>query len=648
MTLQMPTLGAAPGRREPRGRKLRRLLALGLVTAATGLAATVATAAPPATTDAVAPDLGANVTVFDPSMPVTKIQAALDATYAKQVDNEMGSERYAFLFKPGTYGTQAQPLQIKVGYYTEIAGLGASPTDVTINGKVEVYNRCLETDSKTGEPSNCLALVNFWRTLSNMSIKINGAGQDGCRASANFWAVSQAVSMRRLNVSGGNLSLQDYCTAGPQYASGGFIADSKLPFVISGSQQQWFTRNSELGGWSNGVWNQVFSGVVGAPSEAGFPKPPYTTLANTPVSREKPYLFLDQRGRYAVRVPSAQRNSRGISWGQGLTPGRTIPLSDFFVAKPGVSVQQINNQLARGRHLLLTPGMYDVAKSITVKRANTVVLGIGHATLTAVNGSVPLTVADVPGVVVAGVSIDAGTVESPVLLRVGAKNGHRGGGHHWGHRGDARNPTTLSDVYFRVGGPHVGKADISLEVNSDNVLIDHTWVWRADHGLEGFTRGVKGDTDRWYTNIGRNGVVVNGDDVTATGLFVEHYQEHNVVWNGERGTTVFFQNELPYDPPTQAEWSHDGIQGWAAYKVADHVRTHHLYGGGAYVFNQNNPSIHTENGFEVPNRPGVQLHHILTVNLSAGTIDHVVNGVGGAADNSNTGTPVYVTDYPVR
>jgi hypothetical protein len=262
------------------------------------------------------------------------------------------------------------------------------------------------------------------------------------------------------------------------------------------------------------------------------------------------------------------------------------------------------------------------------------VLGIGHATLTAVRGAVPLTVADVPGVVVAGVTIDAGTVKSPVLLQVGKRGGH----HKHGHRSD---PTTLSDVYFRVGGPHVGKADTALGVNSDNVLIDHTWVWRADHGVEDFT-----DTERWNTNRARNGVVVNGDDVTATGLFVEHFQQDNTVWNGEDGVVILYQNELPYDPPTQADWMHDGVEGWAGYKVGNRVKRHHLYGGGVYVFNQNNPSIHTENGFEVPQTPGVQLHHIMTVNLSAGTIDHVVNGLGDAADTTKIGVPVYITDYP--
>jgi hypothetical protein len=580
-----------------------------------------------------APAFGPNVIVFDPSMSVSQIQATIDAIHAQQVDAEMGTNRYALLFKPGVYGSAGEPLQMKVGYYTEVAGLGASPTDVTINGKIEVYNRCFGG----GGTSDCHALVNFWRTLSNLSLNINALGQDGCRASANFWAVSQASSMRRLNVAGGNLSLMDYCTAGPQFASGGFIADSNLPFVINGSQQQWLIRNSRIGGWSNAVWNQVFAGVEGAPSDATFPNPPYTTLATTPVSREKPYLFVDADGDYAVRVPSAQTNTSGITWANGMTAGRTIPLSEFFVAKPSDSVQTINNQLARGKNLLFTPGVYDVGMSISVKRPDTVVLGMGHATLTAVNGAIPLMVADVPGVIVAGVTIDAGTVESPVLLEVGKKNGNASP-----KKNDASDPTTLSDVYFRVGGPHIGKADVALEVNRDNVLIDHTWVWRADHGVEGFS----GDTERWNTNIGRNGVVVNGDNVTATGLFVEHFQEYNTMWNGENGRTILYQNELPYDPPTQADWMHDGVEGWAGYKVGDQVKTHRLDGGGVYVFNRNNPSIHTEDGFEVPQVPGVQLHHVMTVNLSAGTIDHVVNGVGGPADVSRIGAPVYIVDYP--
>ena len=626
---------------QSRPTRIPRALATALTLAAALVAVggvTGAHATPGQHIDPFAPDFGPNVAVVSPDMPLDEVQALLDDLVSAQVDAEMSTARHSVLFLPGAYGTADDPLQARVGYYTEIAGLGASPDDVDITGKIEVYNRCLAD----GGTSNCLALVNFWRTISNLSLHVNAAGQDGCRSSANFWAVSQAVSMRRLDVSGGNLSLMDYCTAGPQFASGGFIADSRLPFVVNGSQQQWLTRNSVVGGWSNAVWNQVFAGVEGAPDDAAFPSPPYTTLDETPVSREKPYLFVDSTGRYAVRVPSAQTGTRGITWADGETPGRTIPITDFIIAKPGDSISTINSQLSKGKHLLLTPGVYDVAKTIQVKRAGTVVLGMGHATLTAVGGAVPLEVADASGIVVAGVTIDAGTVESPVLLQVGKKgNGHS-------KKIDPANPITLSDVYFRVGGPHIGKADTALVVNSDHVLIDHTWVWRGDHGVEGFTNGVNGDTDRWNTNTGRTGVVVNGDDVTATGLFVEHFQRFNTVWNGERGTTVLYQNELPYDPPTQADWTRpDGTLGFAGYKVADDVTEHTLYGGGVYVFNQNNPAIVTENGFEAPEREGISLHHIMTVNLSAGVITHVVNGIGDAADTTRIGAPVYLSDFPL-
>jgi hypothetical protein len=587
-----------------------------------GVAAS-ATAGPPR------PDLGPNVIVFDPAMPISEIQARVDAIHAQQVNDEMGTNRYALLFKPGVYGTETQPLQMKVGYYTEVAGLGSSPTDVVVDGKIEVYNRCLENDGT----SNCLALVNFWRTLSNLSIDVNSAGQDGCRASANFYAVSQAASIRRVNVSGATLSLMDYCTAGPQYASGGYLGDSRAGTVLNGSQQQWLTRNSEIGEWTNGVWNAVFSGVVGAPSDATFPVPPYTTLATTPLSRERPYLFIDERGRYNVRVPQAQRDSVGPTWTGGLTPGRTIGIHEFFIARPGDSVRTINAQLARGRHLLLTPGVYDIDRSIEVKRANTVVLGLGHATLTARRGAVPLVVEDRPGIIVAGVTVDAGEVTSPTLVRVGSRHGH---GH--GRGSDPSNPITLNDLYFRIGGPHIGRADVSLEVNADHVLIDHVWAWRADHGVPGSVG--------WTVNTTRNGVIINGDDVVATGLFVEHYHQYNVIWNGQDGRTVMFQNELPYDPPNQDAWRHGDVLGWAAYKIAPWVRTHELWGGGAYIFTNVDPTIHATRGFEVPVRPGVRLHHIMTVNLSAGTIDHVVNDTGAPVDNSNTGQPSFIVEFP--
>jgi hypothetical protein len=603
------------------------------------LAPGTAAAPPPAPPAAAAPDLGERVVVFDPSMPVAQIRERADAIWRQQVDAEMSEERWSLLFLPGTYGTAAEPLQIKVGYYTEVAGLGASPSDTVINGKVEVYNRCL-TDAPT-QPY-CVALNNFWRSMSNLTIQVNGTGQDGCRASANFWATSQAASLRRVDVRGGNLSLMDYCTEGPQFASGGYLADSRTGLVINGSQQQWLTRNSEVGEWSNGVWNQVFAGTVGAPSEAGFPTPPYTTLDRTPISREKPYLHLGATGAWQVRVPDAQTDSRGISWADGPTAGRDLPLSSFHVATPSQPASVLAKALDRGKHLLLTPGVYDVDRSLVIRRDDTVVLGMGQATLTAVGGATPVVVRhQAEGVVLAGITVDAGTELSPNLVHIQGQPGNK-------QKPRTITPsTTLNDVYIRVGGPHIGRADTSLRIDADDVLIDHAWVWRADHGIEGFTAGASGDTDRWNTNIGRQGLVVDGDRVSATGLFVEHYQEFNTVWNGEDGHVVLYQNELPYDPPSQADWTRpDGTLGWSGYKVADDVQRHQLYGGGVYVFNRNDPSITTESGFEVPERAGVRLHHVLTVNLQAGSIEHVVNDTGARVDSSVDGEPSYVVDYP--
>jgi hypothetical protein len=597
---------------------LRGIVAL-TVAVGTLVAVGAAGAAPSA---ASPPDFGPNVIVFDPSMPTSQIQATIDGIAAQQVDNEFGTQRYSLLFKPGTYGTQTNPLTFQVGYYTEVAGLGTSPTDVTINGHVDVYNRCLT-------PSNCIALVNFWRSLSNLTINV--AGLSGCRSSGDFWAVSQAAPMRRVNITGGNLTLMDYCTAGPQYASGGFIADSQTGFVINGSQQQFLVRDSSIGGWSNGVWNQVFSGVVGAPAQSfsttPYDPPPYTTLATSPVTRERPFLYLDASGEYNVFVPAVRHDSSGTTWASGPSAGTSLPLDTFFVASPSDDVKAINAALTAGRNLIFTPGVYHLDRTIDVKRPDTVVLGLGFATLVPENGITAMTVADAKGVKIAGLLFDAGPAKSDALLQVGGNNAHKG---------DPADPTSLHDVFFRIGGAAAGKAKTSLVVNSDDVILDDIWAWRADHGS-----GVG-----WTINTADTGVVVNGDDVTAYGLFVEHYQRYNVIWNGEGGRTIFFQNELPYDPPNQAAWTHDGVNGFAAYKVADHVKTHEGWGLGSYCFFNVDPTIHATRAFEVPVTPGVKLHDILTVSLGGvGTIDHVVNDTGAAAQGPDT-IPVNIVSFP--
>src|SRR5277367_4078828 len=162
------------------------------------------------------PNFGPNVYVFTPSTPLSEIQAAVDAVANTQVSNQFGTQRYALLFEPGTYGSSTTPLNFQVGYYTDIAGLGASPNDTVINGSIDVYNQC--------DSSGCNATDNFWRSLSNLTIAVNTPGF-GCY-NGEFWAVSQGAPLRRVNING-PVTLDDYCTQ-PSDSSGGFIADSQI------------------------------------------------------------------------------------------------------------------------------------------------------------------------------------------------------------------------------------------------------------------------------------------------------------------------------------------------------------------------------------------------------------------------------------
>ncbi len=543
-------------------------------------------------------DLGPNVLVFDPSTP--NIQATVDSVFAKQESNQFGTDRYALLFKPGTYNN----INAQIGFYTSIAGLGLNPDDTTFNGDVTVDAGWF----------NGNATQNFWRSAENLHLKpVSGTDR---------WAVSQAAPFRRMHVEGGlNLAPNGY-----GWASGGYIADSKIDGQVGNySQQQWYTRDSSIGGFSNGVWNQTFSGVQGAPAQ-GFPNPPYTTLDTTPVSQEKPFLYLDGND-YKVFVPAKRTNARGTSWGSGTPQGSSLPLSQFYVVKAGATAASINQALAQGLNLLFTPGVYHVDQSINITRPDTVVLGLGLATVIPDNGVTAVKVADVDGVKVSGLLLDAGTVNSPALLQVG--NATPGAGH-------AADPIVIQDVFVRVGGVTAGKATNGMVINSNNTVVDHTWIWRADHGA-----GVG-----WDSNRSDYGFVVGGNDVLATGLFVEHFNKYDVWWKGNGGRTIFFQNEKAYDAPNQAAIQNGTTKGYAAYKVESNVTTHEGWGLGSYCYFNVDPTIVMDHGFEVPDTAGVKLHDVLVNSLGGnGQFLHVVNNTG--AGTSGTGTvPSNLVSYP--
>jgi hypothetical protein len=537
------------------------------------------------------PLLGENVFVFDPSMDMKEIQVVIDTVFTRQSArrSEFSRNRYALLFKPGKYN-----LDIKVDYYMQILGLGESPEDVIINGAVR---------SNTTHGNS--VLTNFWRSVENLTV----IPADN---TTMVWGVSQAAPLRRVHIKG-NLQLFD-----KGYASGGFLANSKVDGnITSGPQQQWFTRNSDIGKWDGGNWNMMFVGVNGAPAE-NWPELPYTTINETPSVREKPFLTFDGKVFY-VKVPQLKQNSKGPDWVSGVKSEKTLSIDKFYIAKPGIdNAESMNSALKKGKHLLMTPGRYFLESSIKVTKPGTLVMGTGLATLIPENGNAAIEISDVDGVTVCGLTIDAGKAFSKELFVVGKPGSHKP---------HTANPAFLYDIFFRVGGPAEGSAGSCMVINSRDVCIDHIWLWRADHG-----NGVG-----WDKNRAANGIIVNGDNVTIYGLFNEHFQEYQTLWNGNNGRVYFYQSEMPYDPPAVDAWKHDGTYGYASYKVSDNVKNHEAWGIGIYNVFYDAPVI-VDNAIETPANLEDKIHNKIIFWLNGNKesiVKSIINGKGGPVNASN-------------
>ncbi len=533
-----------------------------------------------------APDFGSNVLIFDPTKDMAVQQAQIKTISDAQASAQFSTNRYALLFKPGKY-----QLDVKVGFYMQVLGLGPAPDDVQITGAVRA-----RSDWNNGN-----ATLNFWREAENFS------ALPTLDNNANVWAVSQGTALRRAHLKG-PLNLSD-----GGYASGGYVADTLVDGAVSsGAQQQFFTRNAAWASWNGGVWNMLFSGTV-APPAGAWPAKPYTVVEKTPLIREKPYLSVDSAGHFFVNVPAVKSDTQGTSFTTAGAVFSALSTDTFYVAKPGDTSRVINAALASGKHLLLTPGIYHLDESLQIVNPGTVVFGLGLATLVPNKGTPALTIADVDGVEVAGVIVDAGPVSSPTLVQVGPP------GSTASH---SRNPSTLHDLFCRVGGGSAGTAASCMTVNSNDVIGDGLWLWRADHGSGA----------GWANNVSKNGLIVNGSNVTKYGLFVEHFQEYQVLWNGNGGRTFFYQSELPYDPPNQAAWQHETVNGFASYKVAATVTSHTAFGLGIYSAFRN--PVACDNAIETPTGAGIGMHHLMTswLNGNAGSaITHIINGTGPSA-----------------
>lgn len=533
---------------------------------------------------------GERVLVFDESMDQDAMQRTLDSLHRKQRRQEFSDERFALLFKPGTYN-----LDITVDFYVEAMGLGRTPDETVIHGAVQSVS--------TGKENK--VTIEFWRGAANFKV-FPDTGEQWM-----FWAVSQAAPMRRMHIAG------DINFDKLGWASGGVLANS----VVTGraglvSGQQWFMRNSDIGRWEGGAWNRVFVGVQGAPAD-DWPASPTTVIDKAPVIREKPFLVYDKTSGYSVFVPALRRDTSGVSWKEA-EAGRRLALDAFYIARPeSDDARTINDALSSGSSLILTPGIYQLDEALQVTNPNTVVLGIGLPTLVPTRGNPVLQVRDVEGVVIAGLMADAGLTYSEVLIRIGSEG--RSNDH-------SDNPISLHDLYCRVGGAIAGSAGTCLEIHADHVIGDHFWLWRADHGA-----GAD-----WHVNRSDHGLVVTGDDVTIYGLFNEHFQKYQTLWKGERGRLYFYQSEIPYDPPSNEVWNDNGKPGYASYKVADGVNEHQAYGLGVYSFfrgeetKRNN--VRLENAIESPEKDGVVISHISLFAGRLGGIDHALNGKGPATN----------------
>ena len=555
--------------------------------------------------------LGENVYIFSPEDDPALVNEVLADLYEKQEENQFGKSRYAIYFMPGIYD---ESIEVNVGYYMQVAGLGVLPTDTRIES-LQCTAEWLGND-----PNNHNACCNFWRGVENIELGSN-----------TMWAVSQATFMRRVQVDGALYLHDNY-----GWCSGGFFADSNTELMTdSGSQQQWLSRNCSWKSWMGENWNMVFVGTEEGENPRGtWPAIPYTTVEATEKIQEKPFLIYDEKNGYQVFVPEVRENAKGVSWEEG-AHGVALLISDFYVAKADVdTAETINAALEQGKHLLLTPGVYEVSEPIRIEKEGTIVLGMGLATLQSVDGSTCMETDDVGGLIIAGVLFDAGEVMSENLLVVGVgsdESSSVGCSVQTETMAESavdsidRDFISLSDVFFRVGGTVTAEptqSECCVTIHSDNVIGDNLWVWRADHG----------DQVAWNKNVTKNGIIINGDNVTMYGLMVEHFHEYQTVWSGENGKVYMYQSEIPYDVPSQSVWmSHDGeMEGYASFYVAEDVQQFEAWGLGVYLYNRDIPVV-LNTAMEVPDREGVKVHHICTVMLNGYPgMRHVINNCGGS------------------
>lgn len=599
------------------------------------------------------PTWPASVTVFSPTDSAAFINNIVNAAYANnggttpvQDNGEFSQFRYAFLFKPNTLANPTYAgVSVPVGFYTSVMGLGRAPSDTQIP---DVF--C----PGGGVVYTLGALDTFWRSAENFAT--TPTRFPGPQGSVMQWAVSQACPLRRIQIPASNLpgptagiQLWSFMPNQPQpgFASGGFMGDCNINATVDqGPQQQWFSRNCRMN-WAGAVWNRVFVGCIGTiPSTnavSGYlpgGTAATTSIDQTPVIAEKPYISFDTASsKYFLQIPKIAFNKSGPTTIFDDTTSQAVDFVNVYVVQDPANetAANINAQIGDNKHIILTPGIYENLGGPIIVNKPITILGIGFPTLIAKNGQMCIQVVDGfgGGARIGGILLQAGSSPSnpsSVLLQ-------------WGQNhsvGD--NAGFLYDCFARVGGPadpstNEVSATTMVEINNDSVIIDNAWFWRADHWstVNGVDNPVKNGQNPCDT-----GLRVNGDNVIAYGLAVEHTLKDLVQWYGTNGSTYFYQAEYPYDV-TQANY---GSKGYTAYRVTSPTRdpdfSHNGFGLGVYSYFRDAsspPLVFVPNGIAtyVPVPAGVHFTNVLT---------RFLNGYGGITNVINT-TGLFVTGNSV-
>lgn len=561
------------------------------------------------------------VRIFSEKDSPEEIQKDIDLVYNRMEWDEFSPNRYAYLYMPGDYSS----IQEKVGYYTTVSGLGYTPDDVT-----------LKTVTRYDSPLTSGALCNFWCGVENFSTTDN----------VDFY-VSQATYLRRMHIQG-NITLSD-----SGYSSGGFLANSRIDGEIRNTtQQQYLFRNDEWNSYTGNVdINMVYSGVKGKMNYK-WPDKRVTVLDTTRRIKEKPFLVFDEEKGLGLFEPALTEETSGVSWME--EEGDFHPLNEFYIAHSDRDDSaSLNKILGQGKSIIFTPGTYELSSPLDVTSPNTILYGMGMATLRSSkdNKEAIIKTKDIDGLTLSDLLLEAGSVmENMMVIGDSDDNVHD------------ENPTLLADIFLRLGGNlnWTTGCENGLVIKSNDVIGDNFWLWRADHGMDrdvfedyvnedgtlpdnigaltnyGFWKGIGvGWKDQATNNYATHGAIISGDRVSLYGLMCEHFGEYQTIWKGDDGYLVFYQSETPYDCPDQDSWRKGDAtedQGYASYKVDDDVSTHTAYGIGVYyVHNDTNNQIVMDHAIEAPETEGIELYHMAIANFKGNTgcgIRYILNSSG--------------------